>query len=42
MNGQHSELPRWMVIPTAVAENALVSFMLTGGLLPETIEWELD
>ena len=42
MNGQYSEMPRWMVVPVAVAEDALVSFMQSGGQPPETIEWELD
>lgn len=42
MNGHYSEMPRWMVVPTQVAEDALVSFMLSGGMLPDTVEWELD
>lgn len=42
MNGHHSEMPRWMVVPTAVAEDALASFMLSEGELPDTIDWELD
>jgi hypothetical protein len=42
MNGQHSEMPRWMVVPTSVAEEAIVSFMDSGGQLPDNIDWELD
>ena len=42
MNGHYSEMPRWMVVPTGVAEEALVSFMLSEGDLPDTIDWELD
>lgn len=42
MNGHHSEMPRWMVVPTSVAEEAIISFMDSGGELPDNIEWELD
>ena len=42
MNGHYSEMPRWMVVPTHVAVDALARFMLSGGGLPDTVEWEHD
>ena len=42
MNGNYSELPRWMVVPLPVAEKALHEFVTTGGALPSSIEWEED
>jgi hypothetical protein len=42
MNGHYSELPRWMVIPVHVAEEAMHEFLRTGGALPSNIEWEVD
>jgi hypothetical protein len=42
MNGHYSELPRWMVVPVDVAEEALREFLNTGGALPSNIHWEVD
>lgn len=42
MNGHYSELPRWMVVPVHVAEEAMREFLATRGALPSGIEWEMD